>query len=480
MMVTLAGRLAQFAIMLISLKVMTSLLAPVQMGKFTLVTTGIVFFAMIFVNPVGMLFNRRLHAWFDSGNGRGYTNLYAIYLLVVGLVAIIIWLSASKAGFNPAGLEWKWVVVLVGGSLFFNTAIQTLIPTLNMLGREVSFAVLNVSTLILSLIFSLIFCFIFGDTAEHWLAGTLTGQAIFSFIAYLILFQKYPAEGRLPRVSSEQTVRSINFCWPIAITVGLQWMHMQGYRFFLADQFGLAEFGLFAVGYGVAVSLISAGETILATWFQPGFYRAINSNDQAVHNTAWNIYAGRMLPASLLGVSALIAASNALPSLMLGAAYQNVGNFIIIGAIAEWGRMVVGIFGLNAHRQMATRQLILPNVLGACVAILGFLACVQIFGLGIWSTPICAFFGCSVVVVTLWKFSKREDAHIHLNLRRLASQSIGLLLAALIMLRLTALLPYQGVSAAALTLLSVGLTWAVFAFKMRDDLKGISAKRSII
>ena len=474
MMVTLAGRLIQFALMFMSLKLMTSWLPPVEMGRVALITTGIAFFALFLVNPVGMFFNRRMHAWFDSGNGRGYTHLYAIFILIVGFVAVLAWLGASATGLNLAQLEWRWVVALVGGSLLFNTAIQTLIPSLNMLGRQLSFTVLNVLTLITSLICSLVFCFIFGDKAEYWIAGTVMGQMIFSCFAYLVLFTNYQADSRLPRPSSDQVITAVNFCWPIAITVGLQWIHLQGYRFILADQFGLAEFGLFAVGYGLAASLVSAGETILTTWFQPTFYRAVNSHNQSERNVAWNIYAGRMLPASLLGVSALIAVSDLLPRLMLGSAYHNVGGFVVLGAIAEWGRMLVGVFGLNAHRHMATRQLIMPNAMGAFVATVGFLVCVQKFGFGISSAPISAAFGCSVVVVTLWISGKRADTHMQINIFRLSIQSFALSLFALIIERLLDSIPWHGMVATVLSLLAVGLIWLTFAILMRRDLEGHS------
>jgi len=391
---------------------------------------------------------------------------------------VLFWLGAAVAGFNPAGLEWGWIVVLVGGSLFFNTAIQTLIPSLNMLGRELSFTALNVLTLVMSLICSLIFCHFVGATAEYWIAGTLTGQMIFCCIAYMVLFWKYPTVGHLPSPSSAQIIKAIHFCWPVAITVGLQWMQMQGYRFLLADQFGIAEFGLFVVGYSVAASLLSAGETILTTWFQPAFYRAISSNYEAERNAAWHIYAGRMLPASLLGVTALITASDMLPQLMLGNAYQNVGQYVILGAIAEWGRMLVGVFSLNAHRHMATRQLILPNALGTCVAAIGFLVCVQVFGLGIPSAPICAAIGTGVVVFTLWRSGKRADAHMHINLRGLTIQAMGLLIVTLVTMRLLDYLPYQGLAKASLGLAVVGLIWMALAFLMLEGLKSHSTSGS--
>jgi len=473
-MVTLFGRLLQFAITFISLKVMTSLLNPSQMGQVTLITTGISFFALFFINPVGMLFNRRLHAWYDSGRARSYIHLYGVYLLLAAFIAVIICLIISKSGIYYIDLEWNWVLILVAGSILFNTAIQTFIPSLNMLGRIRPFTILNTLTLLTNLLLSISFCLLAGKTAEHWLAGALCSQMLFSIISYLIFFRNYRGTSSLPKISINQSIQAINFCWPVAITVVLQWMHMQGYRFILAEKFGLAELGLFAVGYNLAASLISAGETVLTTWFQPAFYRSINSSNQIERINAWNIYAGRMLPASLLCVSALIAASDLLPLLMLGIDYINAGKFIVLGAIAEWARMVVGLFGLNAHRQMATRQLIPPNALGAFSAFLTLWASINLLGLDIIFAPLSTTIGSSVVVISFLIFDKRSNSNIKLNLHRLLIQAFCLLMLAFLYNSFYKYFPDQGIATIIFKTIAIGLAWSAIAFFMQKDLKGIA------
>lgn len=473
MILTFIGRLIQFAIMLISFKLMTSILNPVEMGRVAIATAGISFFTLFLINPVGMFINRQIIVWFNSGQARNYFHLFTLYLVVVGLMAVLAWLLATELGLNLAQLESRWILILVGCGLFFSTILHTLVPSLNLLGRELSFTVLTVFTLILNLLLSLVFSYSFEAKAEYWMAGSLISQIIFSCIAYFVFFFQYPANKPRIRPSSTQLIQTFHYCWPVAITVGLNWFHMQGYRFLLADEFGLAELGLFAVGYSIAAAFISAIETILITWFQPVFYRAIHSNNQAEHDTAWSVYAGRMLPASLLGLSALVAASQKLPGLILGSAYQHVGHIIILAAFAEWSRMLVGVFSLNSHRQMATQQLIIPHALGAFFSFVGSMTCLQVLGLGNVSVPICIAFGSGVIVTMLWKAGKQSDIHFHLNLRRLGIQGLGLLLAALLIMRLLNSLPFQGIYATVLSFVIIGITWLVFWFFMRKDFKGI-------
>jgi hypothetical protein len=149
-------------------------------------------------------------------------------------------------------------------------------------------------------------------------------------------------------------------------------------------------------------------------------------------------------------------------------------SFVIVAAIAEWGRMLVGIFGLNAHSNMATRQLIWPNALGALIATVSFVVCVYIFGMGVQSAPICAAIGCVVIVVALLRADKRGEALMNLNLRRLTSQATALLFVAFLITHLLSLMPYQNLVVTILSLLAVGCTWLAFAFLMRGDLKGLS------
>ncbi len=186
-----------------------------------------------------------------------------------------------------------------------------------------------------------------------------------------------------------------------------------GVSFLLVEHFGLAQLGLYAAGYGLAASLISALETLLTTWYQPIFYRMVNSSEAAQRDQAWSTYASMMVPASILGMTALVAVSPSLPRVMLGKAYHDAGSFVLLGALAEWARMLVGLVGLNAHRQMSTRRLIMPNLLGAIVTYLVLLAVIK--PLGLFAAPVGVFAGSFSVIAYLWLHSFRDDPHLKLE-----------------------------------------------------------------
>lgn len=472
MLVTLLGRLTQFGLMFLSVKLMTSLLDPTQLGRVALITTSVAFFALFLINPVGMFVNRKLHIWYEDGRCQKYLNWYSLYILGIACLGALAVIGLTLINPNLLGLSWGWVIVLVGGSLFFNTAIQTLIPSLNILGRVWSFSALNLTTLSVSLLISYILCNWEGASAEHWVAGSVAGQALSSVVAYFIFFKNYHTVLPNLRPSSKQIQNLYHFCWPLAVAVGLQWVHMQGYRFFLADHFGLQELGLFVAGYNLAASFLSAGESILTTWFQPQFYRSVNSVNEAERDKAWAAYAERMVPAVLLGCTALIASSNLLPIVMLGPKYHEVGNYVLIGCFTECGRMLVSIYGLHAHQHMSTRGVIFPNALGAVFAVLGITAASSFSGLGISSGPAFAALGCILVIGMLWWTGVRHDKHARLRGDRLFVQGIVLFSAAVIAFKLIMLLEIKTTQEALLAGLIVFVVWLAIAICLHKDLMG--------
>lgn len=361
-----AGRLAQFAIAFLSIKLMTTFLSPVEVGKVTLITSATAFFALFLVNPVGMFINRRLHAWVGAGFLKHYFHLFCGYLLgVTALAAALMW-GLLQTRLWDIALSPVLCAALVAGSLLFNTICQTLIPSMIMLGRPRPFIILTVATLIVGLVASILLVELFGANAVTWLAGLILSQMLFSVIAYKFFFCKWSFECRSSTKANYQGL--FNFAWPIAVAVGFNWLYMQGYRFVLADRFGLADLGLFAAGYGLASSLTTACETVTTTWFQPRFYQDANSTCATVRGKAWGNYASMMIPFTILSSSCIFMTAPYLTTIMLGASYQTAVSFVMAGALAEWGRTLFNIVSLEAHGKMSTRKLIIPSFIGMFAA----------------------------------------------------------------------------------------------------------------
>ena len=79
MILIIFGRAAQFTLLLMVMRVATTYLPPAEMGRLSLITAAIAFYALFLVNPVGMFINRRFHSWDALGRAKYYFKLHWIY-----------------------------------------------------------------------------------------------------------------------------------------------------------------------------------------------------------------------------------------------------------------------------------------------------------------------------------------------------------------------------------------------------------------
>lgn len=396
MLTIIAGRAAQFVLLLLAMRMATSYLPPAEMGRLSLITAATTLFALFLVNPVGMFINRRFHAWDALGRAKYYLKLHWIYLVAVSMAA-----AASLAVLNQVhafGFQFNttWLLILVCGALIFNTVNQTAIPSLNLMEFRGRFMSLTLATIGAGLASSYALVEIFQPTAEYWLLGLLIGQTIFAVIGVKLFFDKLRPEGPHAKISRPQLRLLFDFAWPVAISVGFNWLQTQGYRFFVADSLGLVALGLFVVGYGISAGLMAAFESVLTTYFQPRFYKRVSTSSLAEQSLAWNKYAGAILPSLMLVTFLLAGLAPELTRFIVGPAYQSASQYVVWGVLAEGARVLAGVYSMSAHAKMKTSLLLLPNLLGAvvCIALIWTLAPVLgAHGVGL----ACALAGIGVV-----------------------------------------------------------------------------------
>lgn len=367
------GRVTQFILGLVTVRVATTLLSPEEMGRVSLLLTTTAFFALFLVNPAGMFINRRLHAWQNSGTAKIYLAYYVGYLLLVSLGAAVTLLLIDASGAVNFGVPLIWFVSLVSCSLIFSTINQTSIPSLNLLGDSRSFVVYSVLTVAASLVCAWMMVEEFQPSAQFWVAGILVGQALLAVWGTRALFShldRVACQIEVPvRINRKQMKVFFRFIWPVGIAAGLGWVQAQGYRFILDANLGLAELGLFVAGYGISAGLIAGFESILTTYFQPRLYRDIHSVDPLRYGEVWRRYVSAVIPTLLLTVALIVLLSTELTRLLLGPQFQPAAKYVLWGALTEAARVIAGGYSLIAHVFMRTSWLMLPNLIGALLAI---------------------------------------------------------------------------------------------------------------
>jgi len=420
--IVLAGRFLQVLTSVVLLRLMTVQLGPNEMGKYALITSITSLFALVFINPVGMYINRKTHDWHEKGllgwrlrQGGQYTLF--VMCLAVTIIGIMYYWDLLQFGINV-----YWLMILVGGSLVLTTFNQTLIPAFNMLGMRKEWVLLSLVTLWSGLGISMILT-VSDGRAELWIVGQLAGMLLGMVVA-LFRFQSLLKHSE-EQVSLYWNISQIKpvlwFSLPIALTVGLNWIQFQSYRFIISDVAGLEFLGLFIAGYTLSSGIMSAFEATAMNYFYPIFYSRIDQADSNERVLIWNDYASVMLPLTLYTVIFIMLMSKQLTHILMDKSFWLASQFVVFGAFIEMGRVLGNIYGMIAHATMDTKSLIVPQMIGALsvvVLVLVFKAVLSVDGIGIALVVSALFY----VISMHWYMAKKHG--IKVNFKKLFNQAI--------------------------------------------------------
>jgi O-antigen/teichoic acid export membrane protein len=371
MLVIAFGRALQVLLTLATVRVASTLLATEEMGRLALFLAATTFFSSLLINPVGMFVNRRIHAWAESGRVPEYLRTYVYYLLFVSVVVSGLLLTVQSASLIDFHTRSAWLIVLVVGSLLMGTVNQTAIPSLNLIGFRNQYVLLTIITATASFSFATILASSVRPSAEWWLVGLILGQSIVGIVGWRLLMQRV---NRFPVAISHANLRPqlsvlLAFAWPLALSASLLWGQTQAHRFLLDSALGLQLLGLFAAGYSISAGILNAFESVITTYLQPKYYSRVNRLGEIHYAPAWNEYASAVLPSLLLTVSWIFAVAPELTQLLLASRYHAATPFILWGACAEAARVTIGVYAMAAQAKMKTRMMILPNLIGALLAL---------------------------------------------------------------------------------------------------------------
>jgi O-antigen/teichoic acid export membrane protein len=367
LVIIVSGRFLQTITQVFVLRLMTARLEPNEMGKFALITSITAFFALIFIYPVGMYINRRLHDWADQGLILLRFRQGFIYLLfVVGFAMLVINLGLIFREVSW-GIERYWLVVLVGGSLLFNTANQTVIPALNVLGHRKLWVIYTLVTLWSGLIIAMLLTSQ-NRTVELWLVGQQIGLLIGSLISTISFWRLIKVKGIqiAPKDWNVNTIRPIfSFIIPVALAISLNWVQFQSYRFVLNNIAGLEYLGLFVAGYTLSAGIMNAFESTAISYFYPLFYKNITGISDKEKIAVWNGYAAVMFPLTIFTAVFIIVMSKQLSHILMDNSFWRAIDFVMIGAIVEMGRVLGNVYSMAAHATMNTKTLVKPQIIGS-------------------------------------------------------------------------------------------------------------------
>jgi O-antigen/teichoic acid export membrane protein len=397
------GRGLQAASTLVTVRVVTGLLGPAQVGRMTLFVSLIALFALLLISPVANYIARQSIEWNLSGQLSKALWRFGLFLVIVSALSAVIVLGFDMFIGVGTSTSRGWLIGFVAINLFFTSLATTLTTVINTIGHRIWFVFLVNMASWLGLAIAIVLVLELGAQAEHWLEGLLVGQFVVALMAcglILALTFRRPQPEITKSSSVSFSFRSVmDFSSPLFLATGFYWMQTNGYRFALAGVADVKTIGLFTVGLSLALAPMAMFDTIFTEYYRPIFYKNIARGDIIQKAISWNMYARIYFPIIIL-IGALVAAGGPfLARILVSAEFQSVGWLAMWGALIEGAFMVYGTYVSLSFALLNTRVLILPNFLGAVIAIGGtfILAPRDPF----WGTGIALFLGMfSTMLIT--------------------------------------------------------------------------------
>lgn len=374
-----AGRVLQILIALATMRLMTKLLSGAEVGNIYLILSMAAYFSLVFLSPVGLYMNRRLHKWNQEGNLLNYFACYNVYVMLVSLAAVPLLLLARNYFGAGSGLGAAALCSLAAAYIYCGTWNSTVIPALNMLNYRRSFVAFSTGTLLLGLAASVALVKIYQASAVLWLLGQVAALLVFALaaLAYLLLkIKDKPEPGYIWACLKEPKLGGvIKFSLPLLFSAFFMWLQNQSYRFVVERYLGLEFLGTIAVGLSIAAAIAAAAESLAQQIYYPIYYSEINTQDGEARRQAWNRMAGMMIPLYLLLTVFVSFLAWHLVNILVDPKFRAAWIFTVFGAWVEFARITTNILASVAHSEMRTDSITRPYMYGGLFTVAGiFLA----------------------------------------------------------------------------------------------------------
>jgi len=374
--VLIIGRVLQVFIALISIRLATKFLNASEMGNLYLILSIAGFFGLFLVGPVGQYINRKTHEWYDKKiiiNVFYLYNYYIIFLLFFS-VGILLVLKFLGIGSN---IDFFYLMVFMLIYIFSHTWNQTIIPMMNMLEKRVVFIVFTLLSQLLYLVLAIVFISIFEKRGVFWFLGQGVSFGIVALIAFFYFFVKIQNQFDFKKANQMISILNLKnilkFSVPLSVSILFFWLQTQSYSIIIEKNIGAEFLGHFGVGMAVALAISSAFETIVMQYLYPQMYKSMSDDNKFslvmsdIINLIIPLYLFLSIFVSFLAIF--------ITSILVDIKFHSSYIFVIFGVWVSFFRMSSNIISNIAHSKMKTKQLIMPNFIGALIAVLGvFLA----------------------------------------------------------------------------------------------------------
>lgn len=375
--VLILGRSLQVIFAFLSVRLITTLLGPTQIGRMNLILGVTSWFGLLLVSPVSNYILQQALEWNAEGKLINSLRRYIFFLAGVAIfTASLISILYYTIGIGTQ-VQLPWLLALVLSSLTLGMLSTTCTTIINLLGYRTWYVLFSNLGGWLGLGIAISLALWFSIKAEYWMIGLLIGQVIVLIGAGIVLNKvsnKRPSLSTSVTRTNDFNARAIfQFSWPLIIATAFYWLQNSGYRFVLVGLANETTVGLFTTGTAIAVAPLVMFETLFTEYYRPIFYRDIAYGNNQQRAQAWNQYANAYFPAIILVTVYLALSGPFLARLLVSQAFQHVSWLAFWGAITQATLMINATYTLLVFASLDTRIMIWPNILGALIVFVSML-----------------------------------------------------------------------------------------------------------
>lgn len=391
------GQIVSAVAALVSIRIMTELLAPKEFGRLTLLV-GIVALAL------GLASTPRLQAiiryYPDAARESRIGNLRRIGVrLIAPLVAITAALLVATWFVAGPWLDGAWFTGLLVATLLVIDCLRSFeLSLLNSARRQREASLIYVADAWSRPLMAVAAVLAFGPSADAALAGYITGSA--AVVCAMRVCMRLEGLGQnAPEHDDTELAAGIRrYAWPLAPLAVFGWFSGMGDRYIIAGLLSLQDAGLYAAAYALASRPFLMLSGVVELTMRPVLQNAVAAEDAALvarTKTAWLLI---MIAGAAFGVICFALLSEWVGRLLLAEQYRSATNLMPWIAIGYALYVVSNVFSRFCYIFDNTQAVLFLTVAGATIGLPIMIPAIIYWGLFGATLAVVVRFGIEVAL----------------------------------------------------------------------------------
>ncbi len=366
----IAGRLVQVALIIYSIRLLTNLLDPDELGRYYLFMSLVAFPGLVFINPVGQFLARKTNRWHHSGLLLARLFDYAVFAaVVVAVSSVALWIMLELGYFGSLN---NLVFVFIFGLFVFFQTFSNLIPFIfNLLFQRLLFSFLTVLASLLMVVIPYSMAVDSGLSSD-WLWGGVIALAVASLAGVLLLASTVAHQEkavRLPVFSRKQLRALIRFSFPLSLATLFMWLQSAGLRVLVEHFFTLEYLAYLGVGLIISQQISMVAESVLSQIYHPVFFSRIEHGNPAERARTLGSILEITVPIYLAMLVFIVVFAREIFVLLVDERYRDAYIFLQVAIFFDFFRVLSNQYALVFHSELDTTRNVFPYVVGAVVTV---------------------------------------------------------------------------------------------------------------